>query len=417
MNTKRTAIVIGGGLIGCSAAYYLGQRDWQVTLLERDSIGGGASHGNCGFVCPSHAMPLSGPGVIAKTIPKLIKPDAPLSIPFRFDPLLWKWLFQFSRQCTRERMLAAAAGRAALLSSSMQLFRELIDSNSLECEWNDRGLLLVYQSKKDFEQFASTAELVGREFALDARCYAGDAVKELEPALRPGMAGGWHFPGDAHVRPDKVMTGLRKLIEAQGATVLEDAELQSIQIEDRAVRKVVTTRGDHRADLYVLATGAETPNFSKYVGVKIPIQPGKGYSLTMTPLQNSPRIPMIFEQHHVAVTPLDGAFRIGSTMEFAGYDRRINPKRIALLRKSAEAHLESAIPDQVEEQWTGWRPMVYDGLPCIGRAPATANLILAAGNGMIGLATAPATGKLVSELASNATPHLDPAPYDVGRFL
>ncbi len=417
MDNDQTAIVIGGGLIGCSVAYYLGLRGWRVRLLERDTIGSGASHGNCGFVCPSHAMPLSGPGVIGKTIPSLLKFDAPLAIPLRIDPMLWNWLFRFSRECSRQKMLDAAAGRAALLGSSMQLYKQLLDTGSLNCEWTDRGLLLVYHSQREFEEFSGTAELISQKFSVEAKRYERDEVKELEPALRRGLAGGWHFPDDSHVRPDKLMSDLRRLIEEQGGEILEDAELRSMQIEGGVVERVFSNRGEHRADTYVLATGAEAPAFSKYIGVKIPIQPGKGYSLTMAPLATQPQIPMIFEQHHVAVTPFDGAFRIGSTMEFAGYDRKINRRRIALLRKSAELHLESPIPSELDEQWSGWRPMVYDGLPCIGRAPAANNLIVAAGNGMIGLATAPATGKLVAEIANNEAPHLDPTPYAPSRFL
>jgi D-amino-acid dehydrogenase len=136
----------------------------------------------------------------------------------------------------------------------------------------------------------------------------------------------------------------------------------------------------------------------------------------MQRLRNQPKIPMIFEEHHVAVTPLESGFRVGSTMEFTGYDRSINPKRLALLRKSAAEHLEEPLPETVDEEWAGWRPMSVDGLPCIGRAPADGNLIVAAGNGMIGLATAPATGKLVAEIASEQTPHIDAVPYSLSRF-
>ena len=136
----------------------------------------------------------------------------------------------------------------------------------------------------------------------------------------------------------------------------------------------------------------------------------------MPPLKNPPRTPMIFEDHHVAVTPTESAFRVGSTMEFTGYDRTLNRKRLALLRKSAELHLTESLPETVDEEWTGWRPMVYDGLPCIDHTPAAKNVIVAAGNGMIGLATAPATGKLVAEMAGGTEPHLDAAAYSLARF-
>ncbi|MCZ6710551.1 MAG: FAD-dependent oxidoreductase [Gammaproteobacteria bacterium] len=416
MNAPRTAIVIGGGLIGCSCAWYLLKRGWHVTLVERDRIGSGASHGNCGFICPSHALPLSGPGVVAKTLPQVLKFDAALAIPPRFDLSLWKWLYRFTRECTIDRMMHAAVARNALLASSMSLYRDFIASECVECEWQDRGLLLVYKSARDFDHYAATADLLQREFSIQATPYPGESVRQLEPTLREGMAGGWHFPGDAHVRPDRLMSGLKTAIESRGADIREHVEVSSFRIEAQRVTAVETSTGAITAELVVLATGAEAPRFAKLLGCRIPIQPGKGYSLTMPPLQNPPRIPMIFEEHHVAVTPLDSAFRVGSTMEFTGYDRTLKRRRLALLRRSAEEHLAEPLPATVEEQWTGWRPMVYDGLPCIDRAPGAKNVIVAAGNGMIGLATAPATGKLVAELASNDEPHLDPAPYSLARF-
>ncbi len=417
MSDVRSAIVIGGGLVGCSSAYYLCRAGWKVTLLERQRIGSGASHGNCGYVCPSHAMPLSAPGVVAYTLPSLFKRDAPLSIPARFDPGLWKWLLQFTRQCSTDRMMHAATGRNALLASSMSLYREFVDEESIECEWTDRGLLLVYKSANDFDGYKETAELLKREFEIEAVAYPGKAVKDLEPSLKSGMAGGWHFPADAHVRPDKLLAGFKRAIEQRGGEIREDVEVRTLLRDGNQVASVATSQGSLAADLLVLATGAEAPQFADAIGCRLPIQPGKGYSLTMQPLQKQPKIPMIFEEHHVAVTPLDSGFRVGSTMEFTGYDRSINPKRLALLRKSAAEHLEEPLPEAVDEEWAGWRPMSVDGLPCIGQAPGASNLIVAAGNGMIGLATAPATGKLVAEIASEHTPHIDATPYSLTRFV
>lgn len=417
MSDVRSAIVIGGGLVGCASAYYLCRDGWEVTLLERQRIGSGASHGNCGYVCPSHAMPLSGPGVVAHTLPSLFRRDAPLSIPVRFDPALWKWLLQFTRQCSTDRMMHAANGRNALLASSMSLYREFVRKESIDCEWTDRGLLLVYKSAKDFDGYKETAELLKSEFEIEAVAYPGEAVKDLEPSLKCGMAGGWHYPADAHVRPDKLLAGFKRVIEQHGGVIREDVDVNSLRREGKQIISVETSKGPFAADLVVLATGAEAPQFADAIGCRLPIQPGKGYSLTMQPLQKQPKIPMIFEEHHVAVTPMASGFRVGSTMEFTGYDRSINPKRLALLRKSAAEHLEESLTETVDEEWAGWRPMSVDGLPCIGRAPGASNLIVAAGNGMIGLATAPATGKLVAEIAGEMPPHIDATPYSLTRFV
>src|SRR5262249_16741173 len=141
-----------------------------------------------------------------------------------------------------------------------------------------------------------------------------------------------------------------------------------------------------------------------------------GYSITMARPRLCPKFPMLFEEHRVAVTPMQTAYRLGSTMEFAGYDSTMNRARLDLLRRGASHYLREPAGEPVLEEWWGWRPMIYDGKPAIGRSPALANVWIAAGHGMLGLSMAPATGRLVAELIARQTPHVDPRPYAVTRF-
>lgn len=415
-DSHRTAIVVGGGLVGGWSAFYLQQAGWQVRVLERDTFGSGASHGNCGYICPSHVLPLSGPGVITKTLPALLTRGGALSIPPRLDPTLWKWLYRFARECTEAKQNIAAVGRHALLVSSGDLYRQFLAATNCDCEWQEEGLMLVYKSSREFQAYTATADLLRERFGLRIDAYPTEALSELEPALKKGLGGGWHFPDDAHVRPDKLLKGLRQQIESAGGHIHEHCTVQSLRIENGKLLAIQTNEGSFDSDVMVLATGAEAPQFAKRLGCQIPIQPGKGYSFTMPAFAEQPKIPMIFEESHVAVTPMQSGFRVGSTMQFTGYDRSLNRERLQLLRRSAESHLEKPLPTEVSEEWSGWRPMVYDGLPCIDRAPAASNVIVAAGNGMIGLASSPATGKLVAEIASEMTPHIDPYPYSLSRF-
>lgn len=415
-NGSDTVVVVGGGLIGCFAAFYLSKFGRSVVLIERDRLGSGASRGNCGYICPSHALPLSGPGVIRKTLPKLFQRDGALSIPPRWDPHLWRWLWQFRSQCTEPARLRAAEARVALLRSSRELYDQLFEEGVLNAEHQRRGLLTVYRTEAEFESFATTADMLLREFGVETTAFAGDEVTAFEPSLKPGLGGGWLYPNDSHVRPDRMIDSLRSMLIESGVEIREVEPLSGIRTEASGLRSVEIESGEIECESVVLATGAEAAKWSRTLGCRVPIQPGKGYSITMGRLPHQPRVPMIFEESHVAVTPFETGFRIGSTMEFAGYDRTLNPSRLDLLRRSARMHLIDSIPDDRSDEWCGWRPMSVDGLPLIGAVPAAANVYLASGNGMIGLATAPATGKLVAELVCGEPPHVSAKPYEATRF-
>jgi D-amino-acid dehydrogenase len=170
------------------------------------------------------------------------------------------------------------------------------------------------------------------------------------------------------------------------------------------------------AEAFVVAAGAWTPFLNQHLGCRVPIQPGKGYSITMPRPTICPTLPLVFEEHRVAITPMASGYRIGSTMEFAGYDATLNRRRLEMLRAGARHYLHEPDCEPVQEEWFGWRPMTYDGVPIIDRSPALANVVIAAGHNMLGLSMAPATGKLVAEILAGAPPHLDPKPYLLSRF-
>jgi D-amino-acid dehydrogenase len=228
------------------------------------------------------------------------------------------------------------------------------------------------------------------------------------------LAGGWHYAGDAHLRPDRLMASWRALLADRGVEFREGCEFLGF-VGDRPLRAVATSTGEIPANAAVVATGAWTPLLNKHLGCKVPIQPGKGYSVTLPRPAKCPTIPLIFEEHRVAVTPMQSGYRVGSTMEFAGYDETLNRQRIDLLLRGAAHYLEPAEGPAAEEWW-GWRPMVYDGKPVIGPSPARPDVLIAAGHGMLGLSMATGTGKLVAELLTGTTPHVDPAHYAATRF-
>jgi D-amino-acid dehydrogenase len=415
-STAGRVIVVGGGVIGAACAYYLNRAGRSVTVLDQGGFGKGCSHANCGFVCPSHVLPLAAPGAVRAALKALFQPNSPFSIKPRLDPALWSWLFGFARRCNIRDMLEAGRAIQPLLSSSRALYQQLIDEEHLDCEWQTRGLLFVLATRAGMEHYAATDRLMAESFNLPARRLDGDAVLALEPALKPRLAGGWLYEADAHLRPDKLLAAWRRALEARGVTVREGCAVQGIVREGGHARAVRTSQGEMPAEAFVFATGAWTPLVARELGCRIPIQPGKGYSITMPRPAKCPSRPLLFEEHRVAVTPMQSGYRLGSTMEFAGYDTTLDRRRLDLLREGARHYLQEPYGEPVLEEWYGWRPMTYDGKPIIDRSPVLGNVWIAAGHNMLGLSMAPGTGRLVAELLDGRTPHLDPAPYAVKRF-
>jgi D-amino-acid dehydrogenase len=416
MSAPAQTVIVGGGLVGIASAYYLQRAGSKVTLIDSDEIGSGCSYANCGYVCPGHVLPLAEPGAIARSLKAMCRAGNPFYIRPRLDPWLWLWLIQFARRCNHRDMMATGVARQALLASSMTLYKQLLQDEDIDCEWEQRGLLYVYQTHREFDAYAGTDALLREHFDEPATRLERDALLALEPALKPGVAGGWHYEHDAHLRSDRLISEWRRLLEAQGVIIHEHCELRKIRQSCGQAQALETSMGVLAADAVVIATGAGTPLLQRILGWRAPIQPGKGYSITMPRPAICPQTPMIFQEHKVGVTPMRSGYRLGSTMELGGYDTRINRKRLGLLRKGAEPYLQEPWCEPVEHEWYGWRPMTPDGLPRIGPIPGLENVFAAVGHNMLGLSMAPATGALIAEMLGGATPHIDPRPYAIRGY-
>jgi D-amino-acid dehydrogenase len=342
--------------------------------------------------------------------------DSPFYIKPRIDWELWTWLWRFARRCNKHDMLAAGRAIQALLNSSRTLYEQLMSSEPFDCEWELRGLLFVFRGRKQMEHYGETDRLLRDSFNMPAVRYDGEAVRELEPALKPGLAGGWHYTADAHLRPDRLMSSWRHVLESLGVGIVERCELSAFVSSANRAHSIRTSQGEMDAEAFVVAAGAWTPLLDQQLGCKIPIQPGKGYSITMPRPAKCPTIPLIFEECRVAVTPMQSGYRLGSTMEFAGYDATLNRRRLDLLKAGASHYLEEPYGKPVEEEWFGWRPMTPDSVPIIDRSPAHGNVLIAAGHNMLGVSMSPATGRLVAEILGDGQPHVDLRPYALARF-
>jgi D-amino-acid dehydrogenase len=412
----KRAVVIGGGVVGACCAYYLAKAGHTVTVVDRAKFGAGCSHANCGYVCPSHVLPFAAPGAVWSTLKALFKRNSPLKVRPGVALANLGWFLGFARKCNSRDMLATGHAIQALLNSSRMLFEELIATERLECEWQTKGLLFVFRSKNHFEHYAHTDELLRREFAMPAKRFDSAELAALEPALKPGQAGGYLYESDARLRPDRLMSELKRVLLALGVEIRENCAATGFAKSGGTATAIQANGGDIPADQFVVATGAWTPQLNAALGCRVPIQPGKGYSITMPRPEVCPTYPLIFEEHRVAVTPFASGYRLGSTMEFAGYDATLNRERLSLLTDAAKLYLKEPLAEPVQEEWWGWRPMTFDGLPIIDRAPVAGNVFIAAGHNMLGLSMATATGKLIAAMVRGEKEHINPAPYSLKRF-
>jgi D-amino-acid dehydrogenase len=253
-------------------------------------------------------------------------------------------------------------------------------------------------------------------YGVGATRYDGEALVALEPSLREGLAGAWHFECDAHLRPDRLMAEMHRVLQGQGVRIMERNEFIDFRLQGGRAVAIRSSQGDVEADHFVLAGGAWTPRMASALGCRLYVEPGKGYSLTTTEPCERPRIPMIFEQDRVAITPFQQGLRVGSTMELSGYDTSMKAHRLRPLQLAERYYLNQIDWDHAElRRWWGWRPMSFDGKPYIDRSPKLSNVVVATGHGMLGLSMATATGKLVFEILSDEQPHLDLDPYSVNE--
>jgi D-amino-acid dehydrogenase len=413
MTKDNSVLIVGAGIIGACSAYYLSEAGFKVTMVDKDLFASGSSHANCGFICPSHALPLCVPEALMKPIKSAFKSYSPFYVNPLAGPGLWGWLCRFALSCKPATALKSTTARHLLLQSSMELFKELIDKESIDCEFQQKGLLFAHVENKSLEHFSKTNDFLTKEFGLTAKHYDSQGIVNLEPALKNSVVGGWHYEGDAHLRPDKIMAELKRVLLGKGVNIIENCEVKEFITEGNTISAIDTSKGTMTFGKLLLSTGAMAPKLAKKLGVKLHIQPGKGYSLTTNRPKICPKIPMILEDHSVAVTPFKDGFRLGSTMEFGGYNTQINEKRLGLLEEGAQHYLRDVRGEEIQEKWYGWRPMTHNGIPIISQTNTYTNTYIAAGHSMLGLSMGPATGKLISEIISGDKPHIIPEAFQI----
>ncbi len=417
MDTKRSdVLILGGGVIGLACALSLLKAGASVRVLEQGTAGCGSSHGNCGTITPSHAPPLAMPGMIGVALRSILKSDAPLYLNPRFDGPRLRWLFGFARRCNWRDFNHAAAARLAILQRSRQLLGELVHDEKLDCEFAEDGVLYAYRTAKkqaaDEQHHAAVLDGLG----IEVQRLRGEDVEAMEPALTPGVVGGLFHPGDARLRPDRYVAELAQRVVALGGVIETGARIDDFTTSEDRITQVVTSRGAFQGDTVLLALGAWSPLLAKKLDLRLPMQPGKGYSLTYARPVLAPRHALVLREASVCVTTWQSGYRLGSTMEFSGYAKGINRTRLNALRRGAAEGLREPEGPELLEEWWGWRPMSVDELPIIGRSARWSNLLLATGHGMLGVSMSTGTGELVTGMLGGPASPIDALPYAPARF-
>jgi D-amino-acid dehydrogenase len=345
----------------------------------------------------------------------MFDPDSPFYIKPRFSPALFSWLWKFRAACAEERARRAMPLLRDLHGASLALFAEIASLDGLSFGFTREGLLLLYRTDQAFQEGLKESALL-REIGLPSQALTPAEVAVRVPGARPGLAGGIHFPGDAHLDPLAFVRGLAAHVQSRGVRIHTRTGVVGFETSGRRVTKVRTDQGDFAADQIVLATGSWSPAIARDLGIRIPVQPAKGYSITMKRPENASRVPLLLIEAKVGVTPLGDRMRLAGTLELAGFDLSVNERRVEAIRRGAGMFLEGLEAGGPGEVWRGLRPCTPDGLPIVGRPDALDNLVLATGHAMIGVSLGPVTGSLVARIVCGEATDIDLAPLRPGRF-
>ena len=410
-------MVIGGGPVGACCALELAEAGATVTLLEKEPEicpPESGAHANCGLLVPSDATPLAAPGVLGQGLRWMLDSSSPFYIAPRPSPSLARWLWLFRAACSPERARAAAPVLRELHVASARLHDHLAEDHGETWRFHHGGELQVYETAAGLAAAAAEVEQA-RDLGARAEEVSAAEARRLFPSLRCELAGAFLFPEDGHLDPMRFTRAVAALAAEAGATVVTGAEALSLESVPEGVR-AITTRGEFTAGQAVLAAGAWTPFLTRGLGLRLPIEPAKGYSVDVDRPADFPEMPLYLGDAHVVLTPLGDALRLGSTLELSGWDMRVRPKRVAYLRAGGERAIGLPADGPVRQLWRGPRPVTPDGLPVIGRIPGRDRIILATGHCMLGLSLGPITGRLVRQVASGDSPEIDLAPLGVQRF-
>ena len=414
MPRKVEVLVLGGGIIGAAVADALAGEGADVLVVDRGRPGHGCSFGNAGWITPCFAMPLPRPGLAWTAARWMTDPESPFRIQLRPSPSLLRWLMGFARRMNRRSLRSGTKALVGLSHFSLDAYRDLEGQTKGRVGLETRGLLMVALTPEGADAAGRDALLMN-DMGIRSDYLDADRLRALEPAIVGEVAGAVYYPEEAHLEPLAAVEALLCRARTAGARVAPHVEVIDFHRDNGRIRSVRTTEGWIEPDTVVLAAGVWSRALAARLNLRVPVLGGKGYSFNVPAGERPPRIPMMLLERKIAVTPYPDRVRVAGTLELVRDDESVSPRRLDAIGAGA-AEVLGLDPTCATGVWRGLRPCTPDGLPIIGRAPDFENLYLATGHQMLGIQTAPATGRLMADLILGKAPAFDPAPFRPERF-
>jgi D-amino-acid dehydrogenase len=412
-------LIIGGGIIGLSAAFYLDRAGWEVTVLDKADFLDNCSYGNCGYICPSHFIPLATPGVVKQGLKWMWNSRSPFYVQPRLDWNLISWGWKFMRAATVKQVEKAAIPLRDIALLSKKEYESWLQLPGFDFAYEHKGLLEIFQTSAGAEHAKHTVEKAKSLGLVDTQLLGKDELQALEPQVEINALGAIIFNCDAHCYPNKLMTSLLAYLRSRGVKLMSGQEVNGFKTRKGFIGGVVAGENLYEADEIVLATGSWSRQTAKLLGLNIPLMPGRGYSVT---LENSPfRVnhPAVLLEGRAAITPMNGnKIRFGGTMEITSHKTPPRMNRVQGILDAVKRYYPSfdiPLPEK-DKIWYGYRPCSADGLPYIGRIKKYRNLTIATGHSMLGLSLGAATGLLVREIIDRLPSSMDIQPFSPERF-
>lgn len=412
----RRVVIIGGGISGLCSAYYLLNEGYEVTVLEKNDLSQGASVINAGYNTPRHIIPLAAPGVINQGLKWMWNSSSPFFVKPRWDLEFFDWAWKFKRSATQSKVNRAIPVLKEISIKSTILYEEILEAMNFQSHYEKKGLLTVYRTRKARTEEIKKGERIRSE-NLDVEVLNKKDVMDIQPVLGDDILGAVYYKCDAHSTPGDFMEKFSTWLISKGVSFKFHEEVTELVKSKGELVGVRTEKDFYEADFFVLSAGSWTSGLTKSLGLNIPIQGGKGYSMNVY-RETGITLPAILAEAKVAVTPMDGFTRFAGTMEFSGNDESISKVRVRAIADAAAKYYQDVelTQEELSKARAGLRPVSPDGLPYLGKTSKYRNLVIATGHAMIGWSLGPITGKLISQVISDQKPMVDLKPFDPDRF-